>query len=609
MPEVLVLSSSKPLCDSLTLYFNFVYGCNPKIIPFNKITNDNILTNFKRITGEIESVQEKSLFNTIAFVDFFDEEWSHVELDKLDAMNKNGSKSALVAMLQLCFPEIYWVFFTPYSFCKKSNENNWTKFLTNYHTLDHLSNIVKFVWEYGYVPLFDFAGIRNLIKKNMGGKKEKYQIRDERNASIDEEEEYSFFLSYIAYRLGYLSVPVFTNNLMTKFFGDSVEEVPEFSFTFQDIYLNMADYYGAESQSDLHKRFTNGSYKRFNDIKKHIFLTVGHKHSQTYNTNQQFLRERKFRKIYKPSGGFYNILSDAKLDKEYFKRIDNWIKDTKPVDTEENRGGHSAPGRLQLISEFLIKRAEKILNSAKTVEECVAGAIMASDAVELLNFKTPTTVLEAIALKHQLEVKAECLFYGVSYNINVTDRIKDLENEINAVSRWFNSSLKEKSSLNAMINILTEITRIFREYGQFDEDQKCLMQIRDYHRKWYYKNAPLLNRLGKPFRWYVHLLLRSFRNFVFALFFWPIFMSIIGYLMGVNLFTTSQLADGKIGILKLESIWDYISYTFITFFGIQPLDFPTNFDGKIYIGLLMLLGFVHLGIFVAHLYTLVSRRW
>lgn len=57
--------------------------------------------------------------------------------------------------------------------------------------------------------------------------------------------------------------------------------------------------------------------------------------------------------------------------------------------TEETHDGHSAPGRLLRITEHLIQRATKLLEDVATVPDAVRGAVLATQALELLGGKTP----------------------------------------------------------------------------------------------------------------------------------------------------------------------------------------------------------------------------
>jgi hypothetical protein len=197
-------------------------------------------------------------------------------------------------------------------------------------------------------------------------------------------------------------------------------------------------------------------------------------------------------------------------------------------------------------------------------------------------------------------VKAECMFYGVGYTIDVKSRLKEIEMEVKAVARWFHGSVKKRSLLNAQLSIITEIARIFREHGQFDEEQICLQRLRDLNRRWYFLTHPWFIPFW-PLRWYVEKLVGSLPAFVTMVLAWPFLFGVLSSLIKAEF---ERPADKK-------AIWDFLDYVFyayFTFFGLQPLEFPAEWKAGLLTVLIVLAGFLHLGIFIAHLYTLIMRR-
>lgn len=321
---------------------------------------------------------------------------------------------------------------------------------------------------------------------------------------------------------------------------------------------------------------------------------------------------KEVKTVYKPSGGIYNLLEKSCLQKDYWKyQRKKWAvfkEDTPEVDS------HSAQGTLLEIAEILINRAERLYHEAKTVEECIYGAVLASKAIELLDYKTPTTCLEAIALRNKLEVKAECMFYGVEYNIAVKNRLRELKDEIKTISRWFHKSVKEKSSLNAQMMIVTEIMKIFREHGQFDEEQECMKYFRTLNRHWYFKRHPYFI-FFKPFRWYFDTLIGNFRYFLIAILLLPLIFGVISYARKTDF---KEKGDGKT-IIAVQPVpdgnhqndWDisnHIVNAYFTFYGLQPVKFPENTSAKVITVISIFAGFSHLGIFISYLFTILSRR-
>jgi hypothetical protein len=458
--------------------------------------------------------------------------------------------------------------------------------------------------------LFDATGLRNYFHGKITDENKNHVVRQREGcaAAIDEEEPYAFLHGYLAYKLGYRVHLVTTEKLMSKLFGKEGRDGDSrpADLTFQDIFLNFPDHTGTEPQSHLPERFEK--FSRLQESERHIFVSVGHRHSASYEANRAFFRDqhalgKKIKKVFKPSGGMYNLLKDAGLLNRYWKNLKEWIKRTAPPKEPEQPGGgsHSAPGRLVVIAERLNNRAEKILQEAQTVQECILGATLALEASELLGYRTPTTALEAIALRHQLEVKAECMFYGVGYTIDVKSRLKEIEMEVKAVARWFHGSVKKRSLLNAQLSIITEIARIFREHGQFDEEQICLQRLRDLNRRWYFLTHPWFIPFW-PLRWYVEKLVESLPAFVMMVLAWPFVFGVLSSLVKAEF---ERPVDNK---KVIWDFWDYIFHAYFTFFGLQPLELPAEWKAGLLAILIVLAGFLHLGIFIAHLYTLIMRR-
>ena len=145
---------------------------------------------------------------------------------------------------------------------------------------------------------------------------------------------------------------------------------------------------------------------------------------------------------------------------------------------------------------------------------------------------------------------------------------------------------QEVAALNAEMNILTDLVRVFRESAHFDEEQLCLQKVRKLHRRiWFRRNkrlAPIY-----PFRWYVEFLLGSVPRFIGA---------IVAWVLGLTLCYYATSSASLMGALKAA---------FISFVAIQPSDPDPNFAVTV---LAMLSGVTHLGIFISHLYSLIARK-
>lgn len=188
----------------------------------------------------------------------------------------------------------------------------------------------------------------------------------------------------------------------------------------------------------------------------------------------------KFKIIEKPYAGIYDLKKhvDKLSGKGHLAgKITNDHVTTLP-DDKKIPASHSATNKILLIADSLISRTKKILNDAKNCQECVLGAILSLEAKELLHGKSMTTALEAVALQYQMEVRAECGFLGVAHTMDTERRLKDISSEIDAT---INGTTLRKSaqSCDAQLGIINNIRLIFKEYEQFDEEEICLIKIRN----------------------------------------------------------------------------------------------------------------------------------
>jgi hypothetical protein len=578
-----------------------------KLDVLEEIRFHNVLELYESITESIEErAQPASLRRSVAIVDlgFLGAASADIETNPLSTRQQSTHASlTLACMLVLTFPEVHWLFWG-------SPPQNALNALLTPHAVSTAQLVPTLQDTSNVVPLFDPSGLRNhirsCIKKNPETSEQARALflREKDGAAIDDEEAYAFLHAYVGYKLGFCVDVITSEALLIKIFGgpDALER-PAREITFEDIFLNFPDRSSDEQHlSRLQQR--DNEFKGFKKVKRRIFVTAGHRHVRWHDENRRYLNslkssaEQQVEIVYKPSGGIYNILEKGNLLNDYWRRRKSeWRAAKPPVDGADSaHSGHSAPGRFLLIAERLIARADQILREAETVQDCIHGATLALEAQELLGYRTPTTSLEAIALRHQLETKAECMFYGVGYKKDVKNRVQEIESEVNAVAQWFHPSVRKTSTLNAQMSIMTEVVRVFREAGQFDEEQECLVHLRKLHRRSIFLNRPWLGIIY-PALWYVETLVSSFPLFVIAILFWPTLFGLATWLTG------AQFGDPQ----AIQTFGDHMTHGFILFYGIGPVEFPKAFVQPFTI-LIMILGFTHLGIFITHLYTLLSRR-
>lgn len=615
MTQVFLITEPDSFATSVERYLRDTRGFSVHRVFFPPVTqSEEVLRVFRQIADAIEHGNNDDpglhgLRNAIAIIDLADE--SLLELEDLNPITRSLRQASVVAMLVLAFPEIHWVFITPYRPINAS-------VFEQAHTLGASNSLAEILSLHDdkFTSLFDATNLRNTIRRSMHEKNlasdqitSHIPLRQKLAAAIDEEEAYAYFNAYTAYRFGFRSHVVASYNMMRMLFEEPSRESHEpASLTFEDIYLNFPDESPHIHLSNLKKR--DEQFSKLQEPKHRVFVTVGHRHDQqAWNNNREHLRhlrsQGKFCNIlYKPLSGIFDLWEKSGLRR--------WLHASKglapgfcwppPQDgAQEPQGHHSAPGRLLEIADRLIARAERILHTAMSVPEAVHGAVLALEAQELLGNKTPTTALEALALKHQLEVTAECMFYGVEYNFDVQSRFEDIHRDVKSIGRWFHPSTRRLSALNAEISIMSDLAQRFRQYNQFDEEQECLQRIRELHRHLWFRKNKEWAWIFYPARWYIEYLLGRMHRFVFAIIFWLLFLS-----FSFDAFCGSQ-ESGLIAALSGPA------HALTSFFGMQPLH---ELDLQAISGpgagwltmLAIVLGFIHLGVFVSHLYAIIARK-
>lgn len=391
---------------------------------------------------------------------------------------------------------------------------------------------------------------------------------------------------------------------------------PEVSLLLEDLYLSFPDEYNPRTRSgdltlsNLSERDELLPYLRSHHVRKRIFITVGHTtQRRRAEDNHRYLRRLRrrrlidVREVSKPLAGMYRL----------WQRVGMWGSATSPQRCApgfdwppregfaRNSGGHSAPGRLLLIAQRLLRRAEAILARAQTAPDAVHAAVLALEAKELLSYKTPTTALEAVSIQHQAEVVAESLFHGVEYTLDVTSRLRDVKREVAAIGEWFDPRNRHRSVLNARIAIVERLARRFREHGRFEEERLCLREARALNFNFWMQQRTG-RRLFKPMLAYIDFSLRSLAHFGALVLFWLLFFG--------SVYTLLKPAG--------KSIAESFSAATVFFFSLQSPVVDSTGIWMMHQGhpivwnlLLAFQAFIsvsHLGILISHLYMILSRR-
>jgi len=539
----------------------------------------------------------------------------------MSAVAEGGGWDAVVAMLVLTFPEVRWVAgVSSRVVSSASEESEGLAELLEHHSLESLFTKTR------RECLFDPTGLREWVRTrtNQGIARVddlRLPSRPDAAATIDEERPYAFWHAYIAYRFGYRADAVTSWALMKAQF-DSVEpqsldsKPHAYKLLLEDMSLNFADRFKELSllrlsdRADWCKRL-DSSNPLVEISEDRVLITTGQARpgDMALAENRTYLRAKatgKGRIVFKPTSGLFDLwekcgLFQVRPDSRRRGNAEGFGWPPKPPSSATNASGHGAPGKLILISERLISRARTLLPNVRTLEEAVRGAVLATDALELSGSRTPTTAIDALSLKHQFEVLAECQFSGVEYHLSIGRRIEEIAVEVEAISLWFHHSRRTNAKLNAEMTILHALVRILRDYSQFDEEQICMSRIRHLHNTLWMRQSPLRNALWPLLR-YLELLLSSFAVFVAIITLWVVGLSIL----------FNEIAD-------YNEWYAGVADTISSFFAVSgPMTTPATIDQStvletkwlhVLVSCVAIFGgFIHGGVFIAHLYSITSRK-
>lgn len=566
-----------------------------------------------------------------------------VFVDALDLRAVNpclsgGGWNVAMGMLILAFPEVHWMIGMI-----SGAENERIKALHGLHA----------TFAEPFSPLYDASGLRQWVRKetkDQGKTVLPFAFRTAFACALDDEPAYAHFHAYAAYRFGFQALPIETEKLALAVLGMGQllrgwPERPDLAI--EDFFLNYPDRQTREHWSDLAVRVQDGQLMALDCADLRVFVTSGQRRgtsSESRRATRLELRRlrdegRLGKLVPKPIAGIFDLWRACGLASK-FKRKHGYHPSfdwpPKYESDDDSIGDHSAPGALLLIANSLIARAKE-LEDVDSVTEAVRGAVLANNALELLADKTPTTALEALALKHRFEVMAECRFYGVQSHFDVRTRVAELDREINAIGKFFSAENRTSACWNAEAMILGDLIDIFDDHNQFDESIVLQARARRVHRRLWAKRD--MKVFGDQLRWlnpvywvaaYTDGLLRSIPAFVVILFLW---------VAGLGLLFGTYSPEGESSNRWTMGVQDGVT----SFFSIgapiherpEPWGLPPTTEARDaastesiaeelasiraklegpdrgYTALIcvsIIAGFFHLGIFISHLYTIASRK-
>jgi len=138
-------------------------------------------------------------------------------------------------------------------------------------------------------------------------------------------------------------------------------------------------------------------------------------------------------------------------------------------DNAGESSGHGAPHINLAIAESLLEQAQRCTNGR---EESLIGALLASEAYELLLGMSKTTALEALQEMHRAEVRAEVFFPGVTHDLRIDERKRDIRQSLDSLYENHPNDHGEVKNL-FLAQVWADLKAIYRDAERFDAAEQA----------------------------------------------------------------------------------------------------------------------------------------
>ncbi len=408
---------------------------------------------------------------------------------------------------------------------------------------------------------------------------------------LEDESEFALFAGYVCYRSGYLTQTISSwRAAEARLAGNTTDPaIPPSplegspTLAVEDIWLN----FNAGKDIKLEDRAVR--YGLLPKLKGVFHVTISSADWKDSNRDEPYVLVRK------PLPGVFSFWKSASSSNIGLRKD---VYSPGPTPGPVDHGGdHPSPDRVVALAEFMVGRARRLLPDVQSMLDATTGAVLAGDALDLLVGRAVTSALEALSLKHQFEVLAECRFMGVRAEIDIGDRFAEIAVIAKAIVDFIEPARDRESVANsALMNMATDIARIFQEHGRFQEEQDSLSYQRRYLDRFLRAQANPWSKTKGVLLIYPHLLLRSLSTFVLVLVAWASSLTLIHLLLRPVHDTTSNVIGGY-GL--------YLAYTIGSFMSFELWSGDPHSLWRL---CAITVGVFHFGVLLTYLYSAVSRK-
>ena len=404
----------------------------------------------------------------------------------------NNDFGSIVAGLILIFPEIRWYFLDieglP-SILEEPDKDESAKRQS-----------------YLFSPLFDADGVRSELIEKALGTYSQTEPKPPDCVVVEDELNFCFYHSYVAYRTGYRVLPVSSfaafKNITKWFPGFSSPNV-----LIEDMSLAFFDKEEQESLFLLKKRDGKHNYGTISrKAKLRALVTVGQPpyseradsgksessseeipYDKALNENQNYLKncqgrkgisantqikcaETYFAEESKPVGGIFRFVELLALEK-FFPR------DKKNEEPTNGGSGHSARGMVQAIAEVMLSRIRRYRNQEGLLN-ILLGSVLSIDALRLLGTKAPMLRFDALFSQYENEVRVESQFIDIGPVRDVKQRLEEISKKTRKIATACQKESQRRVKLQAQATLVHRMMLVFRNAAQYEEEMVCLNYLR-----------------------------------------------------------------------------------------------------------------------------------
>ena len=284
-----------------------------------------------------------------------------------------------------------------------------------------------------------------------------------------------------------------------------------------------------------------------------------------------------------PNGYGYLGIDNSERVRKLYKNARLYCKFAYNRHGDEHNS-HAAPGMAMEIAVRLLRRARRMMPSVIDAEGAVHGAVLATVAGELLDYKTPSVSIEALTLKHHFEILAECEFVGVQAHLAMEDRYIDIHNAMRRICGSEDGIVREAVYTSGMAELIDKLIQLLRAKGKGEEASYFSRRSRMLHRR-------LLRPFLRNFFAYPEWVMRDGWNFFISLS--SFFLVIMAYL------------HFKLGLPMFTSLVD--AYQIMMFKDLVGIDIKTE-TARIIVLFAKQVAILHIGIIGAKLTGMLNRR-